>query len=60
MRAAYGNNWDGLMNFKIDLWIFGHTHEAVDEVVNGIRFVSNPRGYPNEETGFRPDLVVNV
>lgn len=48
------------MDFKIDLWIFGHTHEAVDEVVNGVRFVSNPRGYPTEETGFRPDLVVSV
>lgn len=60
LRAAYGNNWDGLMDFKIDLWIFGHTHEAVDEVVNGVRFVSNPRGYPTEETGFRPDLVVSV
>ncbi|EOD9097790.1 metallophosphoesterase [Pseudomonas aeruginosa] len=60
LRAAYGNDWDSLMCFDIDLWIFGHTHKAIDEYVNGIRFISNPRGYPSEQTGFRPELVVNV
>lgn len=60
MRAAYGNAWDSLLSFDIDLWIFGHTHCAVDEYVDGVRFVSNPRGYPSEETGFRPDLVVSI
>lgn len=60
LDAAYTNDWLEFLDCKIDLWIFGHTHTAVDQCVNGIRFLSNPRGYPNEETGFNPVLVVSV
>ncbi|MCU0804511.1 MAG: metallophosphoesterase family protein [Burkholderiales bacterium] len=42
------------------LWMHGHTHTALDYVVGGTRIVCNPRGYPHERTGFRPDLVVEV
>lgn len=42
------------------LWIHGHTHTAFDYRVRGTRIVCNPRGYPNERTGFRADLVVTV
>lgn len=42
------------------LWIHGHTHTAFDYRVRGTRIVCNPRGYPDERTGFRADLVVTV
>ncbi|MCX7890872.1 MAG: metallophosphoesterase [Burkholderiales bacterium] len=42
------------------LWIHGHTHAALDYVAGGTRVVCNARGYPHEQTGFRPDLVVEV
>ena len=29
---------------KVSHWIFGHVHCFWDEIVNGIRYVSNPRG----------------
>lgn len=58
LRAAYGNEWPEFLDLPIDLWVFGHTHEFVNEVVGRIRFISNPRGYPGEETGFDPDLRV--
>jgi predicted phosphodiesterase len=29
---------------KIKLWCFGHYHRPVDRVIDGIRYVSNPRG----------------
>jgi len=45
---------------RVPLWIHGHTHTALDYVVDGTRVVCNPRGYPHERTGFRPDLVVEV
>jgi predicted phosphohydrolase len=32
---------------KIDTWVFGHYHKPVDQVRDGIRYVSNPRGRPN-------------
>jgi predicted phosphodiesterase len=43
---------------RAELWIHGHTHTAFDYAVRGTRVVCNPRGYPDEATGFRPDLTV--
>ena len=42
------------------LWIHGHTHTFFDYRVRGTRVVCNPRGYPGEPTGFRPDLTVEL
>jgi predicted phosphodiesterase len=42
------------------LWIHGHTHAYFDYRVRGTRVVCNPRGYPGEQTGFRPDLTVEI
>jgi predicted phosphodiesterase len=59
LLAAYSNSWPELIE-KADAWIFGHTHRAVDMELAGCRVISNPRGYPNEETGFRADLQVEI
>lgn len=40
------------------LWLFGHTHDPIDEVRSGTRFVCNPRGYPGEGVPFRRDRVI--
>jgi predicted phosphodiesterase len=53
------NRWHELVE-KADLWIFGHTHRAVDVTMGRCRLISNPRGYPGERTGFEPSLVVNI
>lgn len=38
---------------KIKYWIFGHTHFSWNINYNGVDFLCNPRGYPNEvETPF--------
>jgi len=42
------------------LWVHGHSHTAVDYEVAGTRVVCNPRGYPGEETGFNPGLVLTL
>ncbi len=31
---------------KIKTWVFGHLHHGTDQVIEGIRYVSNPRGMP--------------
>jgi predicted phosphodiesterase len=59
LLAAYSNSWPELIE-KADAWIFGHTHRAVDVELAGCRVVSNPRGYPDEETGFRADLEMEI
>ena len=61
LDAAFANRWDDLMGGdQVALWVHGHSHTAVDYDVAGTRVVSNPRGYPGEETGFCPDWVIEV
>jgi 3',5'-cyclic AMP phosphodiesterase CpdA len=57
--AAYANDWPELLG-KADIWIYGHTHVAADFLKNGCRVVSNPRGYPNQKTGFDPDFLIEI
>ncbi|OXR38663.1 serine/threonine protein phosphatase [Pseudomonas jessenii] len=59
LSAAYTNRWHALVE-NADLWIFGHTHRAVDVTLGRCRLISNPRGYPGEQTGFDPGLVVSL
>lgn len=33
---------------KIKCWIYGHTHAPSNVIINGIPFLCNPIGYPNE------------
>lgn len=58
--ACYANRWNDLMGPGVDFWFSGHTHFAMDIMVNGTRNVSNQRGYPGEVVGFNPRLVVSV
>lgn len=59
LSAAYSNRWHELLD-KADLWIFGHTHRAVDITLHGCRVVSNPKGYPGEQTGFDHGFVIDL
>ncbi len=59
--AAYANAWEGLMDGeRVQLWVHGHTHQAMDYEINGTRIVSNPRGYPDDTTGFKPDCLLEI
>jgi predicted phosphodiesterase len=44
---------------NILVWCHGHTHEAADKIVEGVRVVCNPRGYPGENKNWAP-LTVEV
>ena len=59
LSAAYSNRWHSLLSMA-DVWIFGHTHRAVDIELDGCRIISNPRGYPREDTGFISDFTIEV
>ena len=41
-------NMDYLFETKIKGWIYGHTHTPSSDIINGIPFLCNPIGYPNE------------
>lgn len=59
LSAAYANAWPELVA-KADVWIFGHTHDSMDAGFYGCRVISNPRGYPGEDTGFNPSFVIDL
>lgn len=58
--AAYANAWEGMMGARVRYWFHGHTHQQVDYLVEGTRVIANPRGYPDEKTGFQPGLVIEL
>ncbi|BAL23734.1 metallophosphoesterase [Azoarcus sp. KH32C] len=44
---------------RIDLWVHGHVHAALDYAVEGVRVVCNPAGYHHAPVvGFTPSKVV--
>ncbi|CAH0247687.1 3',5'-cyclic adenosine monophosphate phosphodiesterase CpdA [Agrobacterium fabrum] len=61
LSACYASDMEDLLcEVGPRLWIHGHLHHRNDYVVADTRVVSNAMGYPNEETGFDPNLVVEV
>ena len=62
LSAAYASDMDSMIAaFSPALWVHGHTHHSVDYRIGATRVIANQRGYPGQfETGFRPDLVVEI
>lgn len=66
LSPAYASNLEYLINPPVDLWISGHTHYSIIQMVNNIAVVSNCRGYPLEVSErsrgdtFNPALVIDI
>ena len=61
LDASFASNLENLMlRGNINLWIHGHTHRAQDYYIGATRVLCNPRGYPEEDSGWNPALVVEV
>lgn len=60
LESSYANRWDHMFDQGVDLWIHGHSHASVDYMSGGTRVVSNTRGYPDEDCGFDPRLVISI
>jgi len=63
INYAFQTDLDYMMNKPIVCWCFGHTHYSSDQIINGVRLVSNQLGYlmvNEKETGFRSDLIIEL
>lgn len=60
LKYAYGSDLTYLFRPLIKVWAHGHTHISGDQMVNSVRVVSNPRGYPGENTGFKTDFYIDI
>jgi predicted phosphohydrolase len=47
---------------KIKCWIYGHTHTPSNFIINGIPFLCNPIGYPNENSilDFNKSFIIGI
>lgn len=61
-NGAFASNLDNFIidNPQIKLWVHGHMHNVFDYKIGDTRVVCNPRGYPNENTGWNPHLILEV
>ncbi|CCF43211.1 hypothetical protein CH063_12974 [Colletotrichum higginsianum] len=54
-----GEDWS-----RVGCWVFGHTHYSTDVVVEGVRIVSNQRGYVGPgrviKEGFEPGRLIEM
>ena len=46
--------------YKIDCWIYGHTHTSSYKKIYDIPFACNPIGYPNENKFISFDSVIEL
>ena len=45
---------------NVKIWGYGHTHIKDDTIIDSVRVVSNPKGYPSQHTQFTPNFTVDV
>jgi Icc-related predicted phosphoesterase len=58
VTSGFASNMDGLIRkLKPQLWICGHTHVPFDTVIEDVRIIINPIGYPGENLVFRPVII---
>lgn len=61
-RGSKWNHWftsdcEDLIREPVLLWLFGHTHDTIEQEINGIKCLCNPIGYPGENI---PDFTKTI
>jgi UDP-2,3-diacylglucosamine pyrophosphatase LpxH len=61
-NGAYYSNLEEFIASRsnIKLWTCGHTHHAHSYTINDTKVICNPVGYPYEDTGYNPNLVIEI
>lgn len=57
---AYESDCSILFNKPLILWAYGHTHVKDDTTIKGVKFYSNPKGYPKQQTKFSPSVTIKL
>ena len=60
LNQAYEVDMSKVITPAVKVAIHGHTHSSYRKVINNTLYVSNPKGYPNERTGFKDDAFIDV
>ena len=55
LNGSFVNTWlEDTANDSVAAWCYGHTHFRADQVLNGVRYINNARGYPGENASWEP------
>lgn len=49
INDGFSSNLDHMFDYKINTWIYGHTHESVRIKIKDTYCANNPGGYPGED-----------
>lgn len=49
LNTAFASELDHIIKDPIGHWIYGHTHKPNDSIINGVKMLCNPHGYPGRE-----------
>lgn len=52
INTGYASNCDKIIKPSIKLWCHGHSHSYLDILINDVRVIRNPMGYPGDKTTF--------
>ncbi len=55
----YFTNCENIMKYA-DVWIAGHTHNPFISSINNCHIFINPRGDPEENTGYDKQFIFNT
>jgi predicted phosphodiesterase len=58
--CAYESDLTHLFAKNLVVWAYGHTHIKDDCVIKGVNVVSNPKGYPRQQTRFDKSFTISV
>ena len=62
LSQAYESDIKALQKYKqiIDIAAHGHTHKHMNELIDEIMIISNPKGYPNQQTKFIKNFSITL
>jgi predicted phosphohydrolase len=56
----FASNLDYLIKHPIIVWIAGHNHKETNTVMNDVHLLSNPKGYPENKSGFKQGKYIEI
>jgi len=60
LTQAYECDITNLITMPVKIAIYGHTHVKYDKTIYGVRYLSNPRGYPSQHTKYDNDGAIEI
>jgi predicted phosphodiesterase len=58
--CAYESDLTHLFTKNLVVWAYGHTHIKDICTIKGVKIVSNPKGYPRQQTRFDSSFTISV